>query len=114
MNYFRIIAVDLRRMGGSDKPTSGYDKKTMAQDIRELAQQLDYDKVNIVGHDTGSAVALSFATIIPKRQSNSLRWIFPTRLSFSPKLECYPNPESSERKLTMSIRVISGGLLFIR
>ena len=29
----RVIVVDLRGMGGSEKPASGYDKKTMARDI---------------------------------------------------------------------------------
>ncbi|MDT7614624.1 MAG: hypothetical protein QOF00_2071, partial [Pseudonocardiales bacterium] len=33
---YRVIAVDLRGMGGSGKPQDGYDKKTMARDIYEL------------------------------------------------------------------------------
>ncbi|WP_238294824.1 alpha/beta fold hydrolase [Caballeronia novacaledonica] len=31
-----VIAPDYRGAGGSSKPTSGYDKQTMATDIREL------------------------------------------------------------------------------
>src|SRR5260370_20040768 len=34
--HYRVIAVDIRGMGSSDKPAGGYDKKTIAQDIREL------------------------------------------------------------------------------
>src|SRR4029077_14821341 len=34
----RVIAVDLRGMGGSAKPGLGYDKKNMAKDIHELTQ----------------------------------------------------------------------------
>src|SRR5689334_23181364 len=30
---FRVIVVDLRGMGGSEKPEGGYDKKTMAADV---------------------------------------------------------------------------------
>lgn len=37
---FRVIVVDLRGMGGSDKPTAGYDKKTMASDVYQLMLQL--------------------------------------------------------------------------
>jgi pimeloyl-ACP methyl ester carboxylesterase len=58
---FRVIAVDLRGMGGSAKPQSGYDKKNMAEDIYQLVRLLGYDKVNVAGHDIGSMVAFSFA-----------------------------------------------------
>jgi hypothetical protein len=40
-------------MGSSDRPPSGYDKKTMARDIYELAKKLGFDKVNVAGHDIG-------------------------------------------------------------
>ncbi|MFD9489287.1 alpha/beta fold hydrolase [Streptomyces sp. NPDC059991] len=58
---FRVIAVDLRGQGSSEKPQGGYDKKTMARDVRELVRALGYDRVNIAGHDIGSKVAFSFA-----------------------------------------------------
>jgi pimeloyl-ACP methyl ester carboxylesterase len=61
----RVIAVDLRGMGGSDKPAGGYDKKTMAKDIYELVRHLGYSKVDIAGHDIGSMVAFSFAANHP-------------------------------------------------
>src|SRR3954467_10371313 len=40
-----VIAPDLRGFGRSAKPDSGYDKKTMAQDIHALAKSLGYDRV---------------------------------------------------------------------
>ncbi|WP_217141365.1 alpha/beta fold hydrolase [Streptomyces sp. AC627_RSS907] len=58
---YRVIAVDLRGMGGSDKPAGGYDKKTMAGDLHALVRQLGHRRVNIAGHDIGSKVAFSFA-----------------------------------------------------
>src|SRR5438309_10950916 len=61
----RVIAVDLRGMGGSAKPRSGYDKKNMAKDIHELTQALGYKQVNIAGHDIGAMVAYSFAANYP-------------------------------------------------
>ena len=63
--HHRVIAVDLRGMGGSDKPAGGYDKKTMANDIYELVRHLGYRKVDIAGHDIGSKVAFSFAANHP-------------------------------------------------
>ncbi|MFC3897932.1 alpha/beta fold hydrolase [Lentzea rhizosphaerae] len=62
---FRVIAVDLRGMGGSEKPAGGYDKKTMAADIHALVKHLGYEKVGIAGHDIGSQVAFSFAANHP-------------------------------------------------
>jgi pimeloyl-ACP methyl ester carboxylesterase len=58
---YHILTVDLRGMGGSDKPTGGYDKKTMAADIRALVDKLGLGAVNIAGNDIGSMVAYSFA-----------------------------------------------------
>ena len=37
-----VIAPDLRGAGGSERTAGGYDKKTMAQDIRGLVRQLGY------------------------------------------------------------------------
>ncbi|OAR22216.1 alpha/beta hydrolase [Streptomyces sp. ERV7] len=61
----RVIAVDIRGMGGSDKPQGGYDKKTMAGDVHALVRSLGYSRVNMVGHDMGAMVAFSFAANHP-------------------------------------------------
>lgn len=37
---YRVISVDIRGMGASDKPAGGYDKKTMAADIDALVRHL--------------------------------------------------------------------------
>jgi pimeloyl-ACP methyl ester carboxylesterase len=58
---YRVIIVDIRGMGRSEKPESGYDKKTMATDVLELIKQLGLTKVHIMGHDIGGMVAMSFA-----------------------------------------------------
>jgi pimeloyl-ACP methyl ester carboxylesterase len=62
----RVIIVDLRGMGSSDKPASGYDKKTMAKDIYDLAQKLGLKKVSLLGHDIGGMVAMSFGFNYPE------------------------------------------------
>jgi pimeloyl-ACP methyl ester carboxylesterase len=63
---YRVIIVDIRGMGSSDKPESGYDKKTMAKDILCLIQELGLEKVHIMGHDIGGMVAMSFAFNYPE------------------------------------------------
>jgi len=57
----RTIVVDLRGMGTSDMPESGYDKKTMADDIKQLIHLLGLKKVTLIGHDIGGMVAMSLA-----------------------------------------------------
>ena len=63
---YRVIVVDLRGMGGSDTPPTGYDKKTMAADVAALIRGLGYDQVNLAGHDIGSMVAFSLAANHPE------------------------------------------------
>jgi pimeloyl-ACP methyl ester carboxylesterase len=60
-----VIAPDLRGAGNSERPQGGYDKKTMAKDIRELVQQLGYQQVSLVGHDIGLMVAYAYAAQYP-------------------------------------------------
>jgi pimeloyl-ACP methyl ester carboxylesterase len=62
---YRVIAVDLRGMGDSAKPATGYDKKTMARDVIELARHLGHDRVNVAGSDIGAMVAFSLAANHP-------------------------------------------------
>ncbi|MFS2150692.1 alpha/beta fold hydrolase [Rhizobium sp. Rhizsp42] len=63
----RVISVDLRGMGASDRPDGGFDKKTMALDISELVKQLGLKSATIVGHDIGAMVAFSFAANHPEQ-----------------------------------------------
>lgn len=62
---YRVVIVDIRGMGSSDKPVAGYDKKTMAQDVFGLVQHLGLGKVSLLGHDIGGMVAASFAFNYP-------------------------------------------------
>ena len=64
--HYRVIIVDIRGMGSSDKPEAGYDKKTMAQDIYALMQHLGLPKAALLGHDIGGMVAASFAFNYPE------------------------------------------------
>lgn len=62
----RVVSIDLRGMGASDRPAAGYEKKSMASDIHALAKALGYDKVDLVGHDIGSMVAFAYAANYPE------------------------------------------------
>jgi pimeloyl-ACP methyl ester carboxylesterase len=61
----RIIAPDLRGFGDTTKAESGYEKKTMAQDVHALVRSLAIDKAGIAGHDIGLMVAYAYAAQYP-------------------------------------------------
>ncbi len=62
---FTVIAPDLRGCGDSDRPTSGYDKRTVAEDIHQLVRHLDVGPVNLISHDVGMMVAYAYASRYP-------------------------------------------------
>lgn len=62
---YRVTAVDLRGMGGSAKPESGYDKKTMARDIHELIRHLGHRSAFVAGHDIGASLGYHLAANYP-------------------------------------------------
>jgi pimeloyl-ACP methyl ester carboxylesterase len=61
----QVIAVDIRGMGTSDQPPTGYDKKTMAGDVHELLRHLGHPTVNLAGHDMGASVAFALTANYP-------------------------------------------------
>jgi len=60
-----VIAPDLRGFGQSAKPSGGYDKKTMAQDVHALSLALGFRHEIVVGHDIGLMVAYAYAAQYP-------------------------------------------------
>ena len=46
--HYRVIAPDLRGYGETDKPASGYDKRTMAQDLVALSDKHNKEKARRV------------------------------------------------------------------
>ena len=64
--HYTVIAPDLRGLGDSDKPASGYDKRTVAQDIYQLVKQLGIRQIFLVGHDYGGSTAYVFAAEYPE------------------------------------------------
>jgi pimeloyl-ACP methyl ester carboxylesterase len=58
---YTVIAPDLRGMGDSDKPVTGYDKDTVARDVRQLVHHLGFEQISLVGHDWGMPTAYAYA-----------------------------------------------------
>ncbi len=62
---FTVIAPDLRGCGDSDRPSTGYDKRTVAEDVHQLVRHLDLGSINLVSHDVGMMVAYAYASLYP-------------------------------------------------
>lgn len=61
---FRVIAPDLRGLGDTSRPASGYDKRTVAADVRELIRDhLGLDRIGLAGHDWGGPVAYALTRL---------------------------------------------------
>ncbi|HEY2355929.1 MAG TPA: alpha/beta hydrolase [Phenylobacterium sp.] len=64
---FRLIIVDIRGHGGSDKPECCYTRVDFAYDIKLLLDALRIEKADIVGHSLGSIITQTFAELWPER-----------------------------------------------
>lgn len=64
--HYTVIAPDLRGLGDSEKPESGFDKRTVTEDIYQLIQQLGFSRIFLVGHDYGGSTAYVFAAEHPE------------------------------------------------
>ena len=56
----RVIALDHRGHGDSDKPDDGYKVQRLAKDLFEVVQALDIDEPDIIAHSLGAAVTWSY------------------------------------------------------
>lgn len=59
----RLVAVDLRGYGGSDKPPRGYDGWTLAGDTAGLVRALGHTSATLVGHADGGLVCWATAVL---------------------------------------------------
>ena len=64
---FTVIAVDQRGIGLSDKPESGYDSGSQANDMVALMDALGHRQFAVVGFDTGMGIAYALASDHPER-----------------------------------------------
>ncbi len=62
VDRYTVIVPDLRGYGRSSKPSGAdadtYSKRTMAQDIVEVAKALGFERFGLIGHDRGALVGV--------------------------------------------------------
>lgn len=62
-----VIVPDLRGLGDTSKPETGFDMRNVADDLYVLMQKLGYDKFRVAGHDLGGGVTYSLAAAHPDK-----------------------------------------------
>jgi 2-succinyl-6-hydroxy-2,4-cyclohexadiene-1-carboxylate synthase len=65
--HYRLILVDLRDHGKSDKPQVGDDIDQMAADVAGMMNTLQLEKAHLVGSSLGAEVALALAANSPEK-----------------------------------------------
>jgi pimeloyl-ACP methyl ester carboxylesterase len=82
----RVVSLDLRGHGESDKPQGAYPIATYADDIAYLIDQLDLGKVVAVGHSMGGITVLQLAAAYPTRVAGIVM-VDPAPFVFPPELK---------------------------
>jgi len=62
-----VVVPDLRGLGLSSKPQTGFDKKTQAGDVAGVLDTLKIERADLVTHDIGNMVGFAFAAQHPQR-----------------------------------------------
>lgn len=81
----RVVSVDLRGHGESDKPQGAYDIATYADDLASLIGELELGKVVAVGHSMGGITVLQLGAAYPDRVA-AIVMVDPAPLAFPPEL----------------------------
>jgi pimeloyl-ACP methyl ester carboxylesterase len=66
-DHYRLILIDLRGHGKSDKPETGYHIDEMARDVIGVMQHLKLELAHIVGSSLGAEVGLNIAANYPEK-----------------------------------------------
>lgn len=64
---YRVLAIDMRGHGRSDKPTAQYSMRQFASDIVAVMDKEKIDKVHVIGISMGGMIAFQMAVDYPER-----------------------------------------------
>lgn len=64
---YRLILVDLRGHGKSDRPENGYHMDEMAKDVIGVMEHLELERAHVIGSSIGAEVGLSLAVQYPEK-----------------------------------------------
>lgn len=69
---YRVIAVDMRGHGLSEKVNHGYKIQRLAKDVHDVLEALDLDKVALLGHSMGCSVIWCYYDLFGKERLERL------------------------------------------
>ncbi|MGA2396131.1 MAG: alpha/beta hydrolase [Candidatus Lustribacter sp.] len=92
---YRVLALDLRGHGLSDKPGHGMRLSRMAKDVHEFLIALDLEGANVLGHGMGAAVLWSYWELFGPDRIAKL--IFVDQSPFATA-----NPTMTEHEMTLA------------
>lgn len=81
--HHRVLALDLRGFGWSDRPNVDYSPAAQAKLLKALLDERGVQQAAIVAHSWGSSVALAFALAYPERVSRLAlydAWVYESQL----------------------------------
>lgn len=67
--YFRVVTLDARGSGRSDRPAAGYDHDTLTGDVLAVLDAADVERAIVVAHSGGTNHAIMLAAEHPERVS---------------------------------------------
>jgi len=87
---FRVIAVDLKGHGLSDKPLASdeYTVESLVEHLRDILDALELDRPALVGHSLGGSLIYHFASRYPER-ARCLGMLSPVGLKGVPLMQLY-------------------------
>ncbi len=70
--YFKVIRLDNRGAGKSDRPEGNYSMKIYASDIAGLLDVLGIKKTHIIGHSLGGMIVQNFLIYFPEKVKKAI------------------------------------------
>ena len=74
----RVVAYDRRGHGRSDRPASGYEFDTLADDLATVIDRLDLERVTLVGHSLGCREIVRYLTRHGSARVERIVFVAPT------------------------------------
>jgi 3-oxoadipate enol-lactonase len=104
---YQVITIDNRGAGQSDCPDDPYTIDIMADDIAELCNHLQYQKIHVIGVSMGGVIAMALAAKYPELVRTAVISNSPIKIDFKFKLVAAAHLIALESKVNSEIVIYS-------